>query len=296
MKSFTYGFVFSEEETERVPLFDSDDLLGSVTADERGIFCVRGATTEVTDIEPYIYIEHNCGYEGLDQKHYQRRMLTHHDASASAGKLSLHQQVIQCIPHYVAYKDYYEKVVVTGANFTSNKTEIEKKAWDDLQRGPQPEDYERERERERQRQEEQRRIEEEARIDEERRAEERRRIEEERRIEEQRRMDEIRRLEDQRRLEEERKVEEQRKLDEDRRLEEERRLEEQRKLDEDRRLEEQRLLEEQRRLEEERRHKEAPLEKEEEEQHLVEEEKKYQQTSCSYCLTKSKPEENLVNL
>ncbi|KHJ78514.1 Transthyretin-like family protein, partial [Oesophagostomum dentatum] len=31
---------------DSIPLFDSDDLLGSVTADERGIFCVRGATTE----------------------------------------------------------------------------------------------------------------------------------------------------------------------------------------------------------------------------------------------------------
>uniref|UniRef100_A0A183G585 Transthyretin-like family protein n=1 Tax=Heligmosomoides polygyrus TaxID=6339 RepID=A0A183G585_HELPZ len=51
-----------------VPIFDQDDLLGSVTADDRGVFCVRGFTTEATDIEPYIYIEHNCGYEGLDQK------------------------------------------------------------------------------------------------------------------------------------------------------------------------------------------------------------------------------------
>ncbi|VDL83020.1 unnamed protein product [Nippostrongylus brasiliensis] len=131
---------------DSVPFFDNDDLLGSITADDRGIFCVRGFTTEVTDIEPYIYIEHNCGYEGLDQKHfftreippefivegnysrkiyhmgdielltkdapvqhYQRRIHfhhhhDHHDAS------SLQQQIIQCIPHYVAYRDYYEKV------------------------------------------------------------------------------------------------------------------------------------------------------------------------------------------
>ncbi|KIH67481.1 Transthyretin-like family protein [Ancylostoma duodenale] len=118
---------------DAVPIFDNDDLLGSVTADDRGIFCVRGATTEVTDIEPYIYIEHNCGYEGLDQKHYQRRMLIHHHHS-SHGPLSLHQQVMQCIPHYVAYKDYYEKVVVSGGISQYNKTELEKQAWDDLMR------------------------------------------------------------------------------------------------------------------------------------------------------------------
>ncbi|EPB79967.1 Transthyretin-like family protein [Ancylostoma ceylanicum] len=155
---------------DAIPILDNDDLLGSVTADDRGIFCVRGATTEVTDIEPYIYIEHNCGYEGLDQKHYfiraipkefitegnfskktyhmgdielltkdapvqhyQRRMLIHHHHS-SHGPLSLHQQVMQCIPHYVAYKDYYEKVVVNGGTSQYNKTELEKQAWDDLLR------------------------------------------------------------------------------------------------------------------------------------------------------------------
>ncbi|KAK5965977.1 hypothetical protein GCK32_020709, partial [Trichostrongylus colubriformis] len=91
----------------------------------------------VTDIEPYIYIEHNCGYEGLDQKHYfsrgvpteyvspgnhskkiyhmgdielltrdapvqqfQRRTPTYDHRQF--GKLSLHQQIIHCIPLYVA--------------------------------------------------------------------------------------------------------------------------------------------------------------------------------------------------
>ncbi|KAK6059844.1 Transthyretin-like family protein [Cooperia oncophora] len=36
---------------DSVPLFDDDDLLGSVTADEHGVFCVRGYTTEVSNIE-----------------------------------------------------------------------------------------------------------------------------------------------------------------------------------------------------------------------------------------------------
>uniref|UniRef100_A0A7I5EE27 Transthyretin-like family protein n=1 Tax=Haemonchus contortus TaxID=6289 RepID=A0A7I5EE27_HAECO len=150
---------------DAAPLFDDDDLLGSVTADDRGVFCVRGYTTEVTDIDPYIYIEHNCGYEGLDQKHsfsheipaefvvegnyskkiyhmgdielltrdapvqhYQRRAPVYDHRQFS--KLTLHQQILHCIPLYVAYKDYYERVVVVGS--ASNRTVLEKQAWDEL--------------------------------------------------------------------------------------------------------------------------------------------------------------------
>ncbi|CAJ0610468.1 unnamed protein product [Cylicocyclus nassatus] len=327
---------------DALPLFDSDDLLGSVTADDHGVFCVRGVTTEVTDIEPYIYIEHNCGYEGLDQKHffirsvpqefvvegnfskktyhmgdielltkdapvqhYQRRMLIQPDESSE--ELSLHQQVMLCIPHYVAYKDYYEKVVVEGGTSVQNKTEVEKQAWDELmQRLSTPpahllpsgegaygetrthteerldtyehkEFYEERREgvplgkeeEERERQEEQRRKEEEERIKEEQRRED------ERRMEEQQRLDELHRAEEQRRIEEERRLEEQRKLDEEKRLEEQRRLDEEKRFEEQKKMEEERRREEERKLDEERRLEEQRLEEQRkaEEQRWLDEEK-----------------------
>ncbi|EYB81551.1 hypothetical protein Y032_0379g314 [Ancylostoma ceylanicum] len=332
------GREFSDNVIFDFPILDNDDLLGSVTADDRGIFCVRGATTEVTDIEPYIYIEHNCGYEGLDQKHYfiraipkefitegnfskktyhmgdielltkdapvqhyQRRMLIHHHHS-SHGPLSLHQQVMQCIPHYVAYKDYYEKVVVNGGTSQYNKTELEKQAWDDLLRKitgapPSPpgishtedvhthteththvEDHRTHTESETHevvgpvpvepQKEHGLELEQEEEL---RRLEEEKRLEEERRREEQRRVEEERIREEQRRLDEDRMIEEQRRLDEERRLEEQRRHEEDRRIEEQRRLDEETRLEEQRRLDEEKRIEE---ERRLEEQRRLEEEKR----------------------
>ncbi|PAV79846.1 hypothetical protein WR25_01962 [Diploscapter pachys] len=53
---------------EEDSLFDADDLMGSTNADFRGVFCVRGFTDEISKIEPFILIEHNCGYEGLNEK------------------------------------------------------------------------------------------------------------------------------------------------------------------------------------------------------------------------------------
>ncbi|VDM59181.1 unnamed protein product [Angiostrongylus costaricensis] len=167
-----------------IPVMDSDDLLGSTTADELGVFCVRGYTTEISAIEPYIYIEHNCGYEGLNKKHFfirtippefimegnfskktfhmgdielltkdapvqqfERRVLIHHPHRHHHyhhlrhhhqhqhpyyyGKTTLQEQIIQCIPHYVAYRDYYERVVVNGAT-AYNKTKVEEQAWKEM--------------------------------------------------------------------------------------------------------------------------------------------------------------------
>ncbi|KAL6724554.1 hypothetical protein Aduo_019434 [Ancylostoma duodenale] len=348
---------------DAIPILDNDDLLGSVTADDRGIFCVRGATTEVTDIEPYIYIEHNCGYEGLDQKHYfiravpkefitegnfskktyhmgdielltkdapvqhyQRRMLIHHHHS-SHGPLSLHQQVMQCIPHYVAYKDYYEKVVVSGGISQYNKTELEKQAWDDLMRkitAPPPlapgishvEEVHTRTETHTHVEDHRTHIEsgtyeqvtpipidrqkedgmELEREEELRRLEEEAKIEEERRKEEQRRVEEERIREEQRRMEEERRLEEQRRIDEERRHEEGRRVEEQRRLDEEARLEEQRRLDEEARLGEQRRlDEEKRLEEERrlEEQRRLEEEKRKEGEPRKDDLTEAEEEREL---
>ncbi|PAV83607.1 hypothetical protein WR25_14758 isoform G [Diploscapter pachys] len=60
---------------EEDSLFDADDLMGSTNADFRGVFCVRGFADEISKIEPFILIEHNCGYEGLNEK---ARSVYHH--------------------------------------------------------------------------------------------------------------------------------------------------------------------------------------------------------------------------
>ncbi|RCN41959.1 Transthyretin-like family protein [Ancylostoma caninum] len=297
----------------------------SVSQNRIQVICRSFKILKVTDIEPYIYIEHNCGYEGLDQKHYfiravpkefimegnfskktyhmgdielltkdapvqqyQRRMLIHHHHS-SHGPLSLHQQVMQCIPHYVAYKDYYEKVVVSGGTSQYNKTELEKQAWDDLVRkitGPPPSPpgiSHVEEVHTQTRLEEQRRLDEMKRLEEERRLEEQRRLEEEKRKEDEPRKDDLTEAEEDRELEEEARLREQHWKDEEerRRLEEERRrLEEElehRREEHNRRLEEFKKLEEQRkeeiaRLEQERKmwmEKLKELEEGQKKKHLV---------------------------
>lgn len=53
-------------------------------------------------------------------QHYQRRALVHdhhhdhhrHHHHHDYGQQSLREQIMQCIPHYVAYKDYYERVSI----------------------------------------------------------------------------------------------------------------------------------------------------------------------------------------
>ncbi|KAE9415580.1 hypothetical protein Angca_009988 [Angiostrongylus cantonensis] len=335
-------------------IMDNDDLLGSTTADELGVFCVRGYTTEISAIEPYIYIEHNCGYEGLNKKHFfvrtippefimegnfskktfhmgdielltkdapvqqfEKRVLIHHPHRHHHyhhlhhhqqqhqhlyyyGKSTLHEQIIQCIPHYVAYRDYYERVVVNGAT-AYNKTKGGEQAWKEMgeitrpphvleqndtrslksathlesrseihmtdtefreheTRGPQA----RENAEAKQRKLEEQKREKQTRLDVEKRVEEEsiKEAEERRRLDEEKRIEEARIREDQLRKEEEKRRDEEARLIEQQLKDEE----EMRKLEEERRrIQKERMEIEKQRLKEEeeiRKEKESRYEEE----------------------------------
>ncbi|CAI5455481.1 unnamed protein product [Caenorhabditis angaria] len=145
------GVLVQLYDEDTIPLFDSDDFMGATTSDPKGTFCVKGSTSEFTSIEPYIYIEHNCGYEGQLEKGYyfefindtyiheakpHKHEIYHHSgielwqegAPVSKNSTTVHkhhqicrfnqsstfQEAVQfCIPHYVQYKRYYEENVYT---------------------------------------------------------------------------------------------------------------------------------------------------------------------------------------
>ncbi|CAB3400675.1 unnamed protein product [Caenorhabditis bovis] len=252
-------------------IFDDDDLLGSVIADHRGVFCVKGFTDEISIIEPYILIEHNCGYEGLNEKRTFTRAIpveyifegkkakhVYHmgdielltpDAPVQKYEkrmyieTSIDERIRQCIPVYVQYKRFYEKTV-----FESSKTAVElpvDKDMDEPVIEPTNGDSENVDE---QITEHPVPINVDEKINTET-EEERLQREEQRLEEEEKRLEEIRRLEEEKiRLEEVRRIEEEKK-----RIEELRRQEEENQRKELARREEERLREEERRAEEERR-------------------------------------------
>ncbi|CAD6185192.1 unnamed protein product [Caenorhabditis auriculariae] len=132
---------------DTVPFFDNDDLLGSVVAGQNGFFCVKGFTSEFTKIEPYLYIEHNCGYEGLKEKqHFIKEIPAEYIAEGDKANrsyhmheielltpdapvqhfqgykydllanLSLSQRIEYCATTYVMYKEVFEKLVYSDGN------------------------------------------------------------------------------------------------------------------------------------------------------------------------------------
>ncbi|PIC16978.1 hypothetical protein B9Z55_023386 [Caenorhabditis nigoni] len=275
-------------------IFDSDDLLGSVIADHRGVFCVKGNTEEFTTIEPYIFIEHNCGYEGLNEKRVFTRIVpieyitegpkakhVYHmgdiellTADAPVQKYdkriyvetNIDERIRQCIPIYVQYKRYYEKTVFeTKTHETILPTDEEPVEIEE----PVVEPTEGEQEVVTSSTEEVQETEapvvhhemsdEEKRLEEERLRleEEQRRLDEIRRLEEESlRLEEIRRIEEEKkRIEEIRRQEEEQQRIELERREEERRLEAERRAEEERKREEEAKLQEQRRKEQEEEHK-----------------------------------------
>ncbi|CAA92135.1 Transthyretin-like family protein [Caenorhabditis elegans] len=271
-------------------IFDSDDLLGSVVADHRGVFCVKGSTEEFTAIEPYVFIEHNCGYEGLNEKRVFSKMIpaeyitegakakhVYHlgdiellTADAPVQKYekriyietNMEERIRQCIPIYVQYKAFYEKTVFetkvheTVLPTDEEPVEVEEPVVEptegDEQMASSSEHITKDNEEHHVDHQEHHEV-----SDEERRIEEERfRLEEE-----QKRLDEIRRLEEESlRLEEIRRIEEEKKrIEEIRRQEEEQqrieleRREEERRLESERRAEEERKREEEAKLQEQRR-------------------------------------------
>ncbi|UMM40451.1 hypothetical protein L5515_017076 [Caenorhabditis briggsae] len=275
-------------------IFDSDDLLGSVIADHRGVFCVKGNTEEFTTIEPYIFIEHNCGYEGLNEKRVFTRIVpieyitegpkakhVYHmgdiellTADAPVQKYdkriyvetNIDERIRQCIPIYVQYKRYYEKTVFeTKTHETVLPTDEEPVEIEE----PVVEPTEGEQEVVTSSTEEVQETEapvvhhemsdEEKRLEEERLRleEEQQRLDEIRRLEEESlRLEEIRRIEEEKkRIEEIRRQEEEQQRIELERREEERRLEAERRAAEEKKREEEAKLQEQRRKEQEEEHK-----------------------------------------
>ncbi|CAI2356475.1 unnamed protein product [Caenorhabditis sp. 36 PRJEB53466] len=276
-------------------LFDSDDLLGSVVADHRGVFCVKGSTDEFTTIEPYIFIEHNCGYEGLNEKRVFTRIVpADHITEGAKAKNVYHmgdielltpdapvqkyekriyvetnidERIRQCIPTYVQYKRFYEKTVFESK---IHETVLPTDEEPGVDGEPVIEPTEEEEDVEATTGEFVEPGQTQIRHEDHNLSEEERRVEEERlRLEEeQRKLDEIRRLEEEAlRLEEIRRIEEEKKrIEEIRRQEEEQqrieleRREEERRLENERRAEEERKREEDAKLQEQRR-------KEQEEEH-----------------------------
>ncbi|EGT59535.1 hypothetical protein CAEBREN_21613 [Caenorhabditis brenneri] len=275
-------------------VFDSDDLLGSVIADHRGVFCVKGNTHEFTTIEPYIFIEHNCGYEGLNEKRVFTRLVpveyitegpkakhVYHmgdiellTADAPVQKYdkriyvetNIDERIRQCIPIYVQYKRFYEKTVFeTKTHESVLPTDEEPVVVEEPVVEPTGDNEEIVTATEENLESgEEETVEPVVSDAEKNNEEERLRLEEE-----QRRLDEIRRLEEEslrleeiRRIEEEKKrIEEIRRQEEEQqrieleRREEERRLETERRAEEERKREEEAKLQEQRRKEQEEEHK-----------------------------------------
>uniref|UniRef100_A0A8R1DKR7 Uncharacterized protein n=1 Tax=Caenorhabditis japonica TaxID=281687 RepID=A0A8R1DKR7_CAEJA len=275
-------------------LFDSDDLLGSVVADHRGVFCVKGHTEEFTTIEPYIFIEHNCGYEGLNEKRiFSKTIPVEYITEGSKAKHVYHmgdiellaadapvqkyekriyietnidERIRQCIPVYVQYKKFYEKTIFESKIHETILPTDEEPVDDTEEPVIEPTEGDEEiiqattGESLQELEEEKHELaEEERKVAEERirLEEEKRKLDEIRRLEEETlRLEEIRRLEEEKQRIEEirRKEEEQQKIELERR-EEERRLEVERRADEERKREEEARLQEQRRKEQEEEHK-----------------------------------------
>ncbi|CAI4228236.1 unnamed protein product [Auanema sp. JU1783] len=124
-------------------LLDADDLMGSANSDAFGTFCVKGTTYEFSTIEPYILVEHNCGYEGTNEKAKLVQFLSPHFISKGnrsyyiehLGEIELltkeapvqkyerrnlvykhvhrihRDRINECLPLYVTYKEFFEKAV-----------------------------------------------------------------------------------------------------------------------------------------------------------------------------------------
>uniref|UniRef100_A0A1I7U147 Transthyretin-like family protein n=1 Tax=Caenorhabditis tropicalis TaxID=1561998 RepID=A0A1I7U147_9PELO len=275
-------------------IFDSDDLLGSVVADHRGVFCVKGNTEEFTTIEPYLLIEHNCGYEGLNEKRVFTKLIpveyitegpkakhVYHmgdiellteDAPVQKYEKRIYvetnidERIRQCIPIYVQYKTFYEKTVFESKTHEAvlptdeNPVIVEEPIVEPTDgEGEVVAATEQYHETDENKQEEHEILEEEKKIEEERLRleEEQKRLDEIRRLEEEAlRLEEIRRIEEEKkRIEEIRRQEEEQQRIELERREEERRLENERRAEEERKREEEAKLQEQRRKEQEEEHK-----------------------------------------
>ncbi|EFO89616.1 CRE-TTR-14 protein [Caenorhabditis remanei] len=274
-------------------VFDSDDLLGSVIADHRGVFCVKGATEEFTTIEPYVFIEHNCGYEGLNEKRVFSKMIpieyitegpkakhVYHmgdielltaDAPVQNYEKRIYvetnidERIRQCIPIYVQYKRFYEKTIFetkTHETILPTDEEVPAEIEEPVVEPTEGDDGIAEVVEETQETEEpvvHEVSDEEKRLEEERLRleEEQKRLDEIRRLQEESlRLEEIRRIEEEKkRIEETRRQEEEQQRIELERREEERRLENERRAEEERKREEEAKLQEQRRKEQEEEHK-----------------------------------------